>query len=108
VFLRAHTEREERLLALRAEPCTPMRDVLDHLRADHENQRTHLAILHELITQRGVRAESQILAQAHCLAQDLREHMAEEETRVFPLLEQAEERAAPAAASEAEELAGLA
>lgn len=86
--LRSHTEREERLLAMSAlRQGEPQRVRLQHLHDEHENHRTRLAILHDLLSQPESASEEQIIAQASDLANDLREHMAREERQVFPLLD---------------------
>ena len=103
--LRSHTEREERLLAAltfqygeplygpaAARACRVGRAArpggsLQHLHDEHENHRTRLAILHELLTHPESAAEEQIVTQASYLVKDLRKHMAVEERRFFPLLD---------------------
>ena len=85
----AHTEREERLLdALMRQQDTPPLSLIQQLHDEHENQRTRLAILHALLTDCTGASEEQVMAQAGELIRDLREHMAEEEAALFPLLEE--------------------
>ena len=85
--LRLHTEREERLLAALAPRGEgPFAAPIHHLQDEHENQRTRLAILHELLTHPEPAVEGQIVAHASHLVQDLREHMAAEERQFFPLI----------------------
>ena len=100
--LRSHTEREERLLSARAwRHGAPTGASLQRLHDEHENHRTRLAILHELLVQPGPAADAQVAAQASSLVRDLREHMAKEE-RLFPLMDQepGEEEARMTAAAE--------
>jgi len=86
--LRSHTEREERVFAALAwEQGRPAGEALQHVHDEHENQRTRLAILHELLTRAAPASEEQVASQASCLAKDLREHMAMEERQLFPIID---------------------
>ena len=88
--LRSHTEREERLLAtLTGRQRPPLGEPLQHLHDAHENQRTRLAILHELLTTPEPASEEQIATHASHLVKDLREHMAVEERQFFPIIDRA-------------------
>lgn len=90
--LRAHTEHEEQLAALSINGgAWPRNTVLQHLQEEHENQRTRLAILHQLLSQAPPVPASEVAAQAMDVVEDLRAHMAEEERALFPALETAEE-----------------
>ncbi len=84
-------------------------ELLQHLHDEHENQRTRLAILHELLTQSEPASEEQIVTQASHLVKDLREHLAAEERHFFPLIDGEDVgEAATAANGEAVEMLGLA
>ena len=86
--LRGHTEREERLLdTLMRQQDEPPLALIQQLHDEHENQRTRLAILHELLTHPEPASEEQILTQASYLVKDLREHMAMEERHIFPIID---------------------
>ncbi len=100
--LRSHTEREERLLArFTLRRGEPPGESLQHLHDEHENQRTRLAILHDLLTRGEAVPEDQLATHASSLIQDLREHMAQEEAAVFRALdEQALTRGAASARAE--------
>jgi hemerythrin-like domain-containing protein len=111
--LRSHTEREECLLATLAwQHGEPPGESLQHLHDEHENQRARLAILHELLTQPEPASDEQVATQALYLVRDLREHMAQEEERCFPFIDQerhgVEERVAAAVDDEATQFLGLA
>ena len=108
--LRSHTEREERLLAALAfQHSEPPGGSLQHLYDEHENHRTRLAILHELLTHPESAAEEQIVTQASYLVKDLREHMAVEERQFFPVIDgEGLGEVATAVDEEAVEMLGLA
>ena len=111
--LRAHIEREEHLLdmVMRQQDEPPF-TLIQQLCDEHENHRTRLAILHELLAEGTPRSEEQIMTQAGDLIKDLREHMAKEEEQLFPFMDQErrerEECAAAAVDDEAAQLLGLA
>ena len=108
--LRSHVEREEHLLAARAlRYGEPPAECLQHLHDEHENQRTRLAILHDLLTHPEPAAEDQIVTQASYLVKDLREHMVVEERRVFPVIDgEVVSEATTAVDEETVEMLGLA
>lgn len=89
--LRAHTEREEQLLdrlGLQDSRRPLPADTLQHLHDAHENQRTHLAILHDLLTQPAPASDARIAAEAASFVEELRQHLTEEERTCFPAVEQ--------------------
>jgi hemerythrin-like domain-containing protein len=89
-FLRCHTAKEERFFAgLHLPYGSPQAEFVCRLQGEHENHRTRLAILHELLTQSGPAPMEQIAVQADYLIRDLREHMAFEEACLFPEIDRA-------------------
>lgn len=88
LHLRSHVEKEERLLVAhpsRYEPSRP--DVMEHSHDDHDNQRIHLAVLHELLTLEGPEPDRQLVTEASEFIKELREHLTMEETEIFPAAE---------------------
>jgi iron-sulfur cluster repair protein YtfE (RIC family) len=88
----------------------PPDESLQQLHDAHENHRTRLAILRDLLTRPGPGSDEQVAVQASYLVRDLREHMAAEEQRLFPLIdEEGVVQTADSGADEAVfEMAGLA
>ncbi len=90
--LQQHTEREhaaiESLSSARHGQASPP---TDHLLHDHRDQNETLTILEDLLAKgRACEADHGITYATH-LIDSLREHMADEEERFFPFLEQAED-----------------
>jgi iron-sulfur cluster repair protein YtfE (RIC family) len=87
--LRSHAEREERLLAGVTSPRIDpfLNHPLQHVHDDHLNERIRLAVLHGLLAGEPSAPQGQVITQASDLIKELREHMAEEEACVFPLLD---------------------
>ena len=87
--LRRHTAKEERLTAALASGIDAQSvSRIQHLQDDHDNQRTQLAILHELLEHCGEGSAEAVFVQATHLINDLREHMAKEEQGLFWLIDQ--------------------
>jgi hemerythrin-like domain-containing protein len=90
--LHQHTEREravmERLSSARHGQASPPTDRLLH---DHRDQDETLTILEELLAKGRACEADHVITYATHLIDSLREHMADEEERFFPLLEQAED-----------------
>ena len=89
--LQQHTEQEHAALERlsyakrgRASPPT------DHLLHDHRDQDETLTILDELLAKGRAYEADHIITYATHLIDSLREHMADEEERLFPFFEQAE------------------
>lgn len=101
--LRVHTEHEERrVAALRDGAQSLPRDLLDRLQTDHVNQRTRLAVLHDLVSRDSAQAQEPLLTQAGGFIRDMREHLAAEEAQVFPLIDRLGGCGTPPSAAEAE------
>ena len=76
--LRSHTERaERRLAALAFQRGKPAGESLQRLHDEHADQRTRLAILHELLTHPEQASEEQVATQAAFLVKDWREYPVE-------------------------------
>ncbi len=90
--LQQHTEREhaaiEILSSARHGQASPLTGYLLH---DHRDQDQTLTILEELLAKGRACEVDRVAAYAMHLIDSLREHMADEEERFFPFLEQAED-----------------
>jgi iron-sulfur cluster repair protein YtfE (RIC family) len=90
--LQQHTEREhaaiERLSSARHGQASPP---ISHLLHDHRDQDETLMILEELLAKGRACEADRVVTYASHLIDSLREHMANEEERFFPFLEQAED-----------------
>jgi hemerythrin-like domain-containing protein len=112
--LDSHTEQEERMFAARAAQSGELAaGSLRGLRKVHAQYRARLAALQDLLTQPEPASRDQIVAQGMYFAKDLREHLADEEQRVFPTMGgeaggQAGGQAAASADDGAVEILGLA
>ena len=89
VCLRAHVEREHRVLVawMRGQETLPLA-FIQRLEDEHENQRTELAVLHGLLTEGEPAATAEdVMREARTLLSDVRAHLAREET-LLPTLDQ--------------------
>ena len=90
--LQQHTEREqdvvESLWYSRHGQASPP---IDHPLHDHRDQDQTLTILEELLAKGRACEVDRVITYAAHLIDSLREHMADEEERFFPFLEQAED-----------------
>ena len=89
-YLRCHTEREGVLVTAlhHARGGRPL-DLTEHLADDHEDQRETLDILLGLLTTGEDRTGERVSTYAAHFIDELREHMEQEEARIFPLIDKA-------------------
>ena len=86
--LRCHTEKEEVLLvALRDVQRGPSADITHRLPAEHADQQETLHILQGLLAKGPACPSDEVTAYGAHLIDALREHMANEEERVFPAID---------------------